>query len=222
MVDQLIFTTNLGNKYGPFGGVGGRPFTIEDVQVVGFTGRSDPYGYMDKFGVLTITKNKEYKNWTTGGTEDIVAEQLYGITPIDDGTTLPTTLRGPIERITVYSGGPKEAIWGMTVYYKGGKESNNLSGRGGKPYDFVLEPDEWINQVEYHNYQNGHEWVQGLRFGTNKRTSDVMGWGDSNTAWKCIKKEKHVLTSFMYQVIQGQGLKALGVTFTDNSVISKF
>jgi hypothetical protein len=39
-VDQLTFTTNKGNKHGPYGGGGGAPFAVSDINVGGFFGRS--------------------------------------------------------------------------------------------------------------------------------------------------------------------------------------
>ncbi|MGZ5075580.1 MAG: jacalin-like lectin [Methylobacter sp.] len=48
--DQLTFTTNLGNKYGPYGGGGGSPYSISNLKVGGFLGRSG--SYLDAFGVF--------------------------------------------------------------------------------------------------------------------------------------------------------------------------
>ena len=42
-VNQLTFTTNLGNKYGPYGGSGGKEFTLSGLNVGGFLGRSGAF-----------------------------------------------------------------------------------------------------------------------------------------------------------------------------------
>lgn len=39
-IDQLKFTTNLGNTHGPYGGGGGNPFSIPNLHIGGFFGRS--------------------------------------------------------------------------------------------------------------------------------------------------------------------------------------
>ena len=49
LVDQLTFYTNLGKKYGPYGGPGGNPFEIAGC-VGGFAGRSG--SLLDAFAVL--------------------------------------------------------------------------------------------------------------------------------------------------------------------------
>ena len=50
-VDQLTFTTNLGNVFGPFGGDGGDSFTLPDLNVGGFFGQSGDL--LDAIGVFT-------------------------------------------------------------------------------------------------------------------------------------------------------------------------
>lgn len=50
-VDQLTFHTNLGNKFGPYGGDGGSPFTLSGLCAGGFVGRSGKF--LDAFGVLS-------------------------------------------------------------------------------------------------------------------------------------------------------------------------
>ena len=47
-IDQLTFYTNLGNKHGPYGGNGGRPFSLYSLCVGGFYGKSGKY--LDSFG----------------------------------------------------------------------------------------------------------------------------------------------------------------------------
>ncbi len=39
-INQLKFTTNLGNTFGPYGGNGGTPFSISGLRIEGFFGRS--------------------------------------------------------------------------------------------------------------------------------------------------------------------------------------
>jgi hypothetical protein len=51
-IDQLTFFTNQGHKYGPYGGNGGSPFTLADLKVGGFWGRSEER--LDAFGAFTV------------------------------------------------------------------------------------------------------------------------------------------------------------------------
>jgi hypothetical protein len=53
-VDQLTFTTNKGNKFGPYGKDGGSPFSIADVRVFGFFGSSG--SSLDAIGFFTPGK----------------------------------------------------------------------------------------------------------------------------------------------------------------------
>lgn len=53
-VDQLEFHTNKGRVHGPFGKSGGQPFTITNVQVGGFFGRSG--NALDSIGFFTTGK----------------------------------------------------------------------------------------------------------------------------------------------------------------------
>jgi len=50
-IDQLTFTTNLGNKYGPYGGDGGSAFSLTNLKVGGFLGRSG--SRLDAFAVFS-------------------------------------------------------------------------------------------------------------------------------------------------------------------------
>ncbi|WP_437973996.1 jacalin-like lectin [Sorangium sp. So ce295] len=50
-VDQLKFRTSKGRVHGPYGGSGGTPFTISNVQVGGFFGRSGEE--LDSIGFFT-------------------------------------------------------------------------------------------------------------------------------------------------------------------------
>ena len=50
-IDQLTFTTNLENVFGPFGGDGGDPFSLPNLSVGGFFGRSGDL--LDAVGVFT-------------------------------------------------------------------------------------------------------------------------------------------------------------------------
>ncbi len=50
-IDQLTFTTNLGNKYGPYGGGGGSEFSLTNLKVGGFLGRSA--SRLDAFAVFS-------------------------------------------------------------------------------------------------------------------------------------------------------------------------
>ncbi|POZ59936.1 jacalin-like lectin [Chromobacterium alticapitis] len=51
-VDQLSFTTNLGNVYGPYGGSGGSAFSLSGTHIGGFFGRSgselDSVGFFNR------------------------------------------------------------------------------------------------------------------------------------------------------------------------------
>lgn len=51
-VDSLTFFTNVGNKYGPYGGSGGEPFEITDLHIGGFYGRSG--ARLDEMGGFTV------------------------------------------------------------------------------------------------------------------------------------------------------------------------
>ncbi|HLP61626.1 MAG TPA: jacalin-like lectin [Candidatus Deferrimicrobium sp.] len=55
-VDQIVFRTNMGAIFGPFGGNGGNPFSIRDIQVGGFFGRSGDF--IDAIGVFTANREK--------------------------------------------------------------------------------------------------------------------------------------------------------------------
>ncbi|MDP1772167.1 MAG: jacalin-like lectin [Methylobacter sp.] len=48
--DQLTFTSNLGNKFGPYGGNGGSAFSLPNLKVGGFLGRSG--SRLDAFAVF--------------------------------------------------------------------------------------------------------------------------------------------------------------------------
>ena len=50
-IDQLTFTTNVGRKIGPFGGGGGDPFSLPNLNVGGFFGQSGDL--LDAVGVFT-------------------------------------------------------------------------------------------------------------------------------------------------------------------------
>ena len=50
-VDQLKFSTNLGNVHGPYGGGGGDPFSLSNLHVGGFFGQSGEY--LDAVGFFT-------------------------------------------------------------------------------------------------------------------------------------------------------------------------
>jgi len=57
--DQLKFTTNLGNVYGPYGGNGGGAYTLKNLQVGGFLGRSGQF--LDAFGVFNSVVSNHKK-----------------------------------------------------------------------------------------------------------------------------------------------------------------
>ena len=51
-LDQVEFFTANGAHYGPYGGDGGKPFTISGVKVGGFFGRAGDQ--IDQFGIFTL------------------------------------------------------------------------------------------------------------------------------------------------------------------------
>lgn len=53
-IDQITFYTNLGSKFGPYGGSGGSEFSISNLYVGGFFGRCA--AYVDAIGVFTAVK----------------------------------------------------------------------------------------------------------------------------------------------------------------------
>lgn len=63
-VSQLLFVTNLGRRYGPYGKGGGKSFSIDNVKVIGFFGQS--HEYVNSIGVLSPNPK-----WTLQ--DDIVA-----------------------------------------------------------------------------------------------------------------------------------------------------
>lgn len=75
-VDQLTFYTNLGNKYGPYGGNGGTPFRLTNLCVGGFLGKSGDY--LDAIGV--------FKSGNAGGLPNAEVQNFVLQKPIIDLT----------------------------------------------------------------------------------------------------------------------------------------
>lgn len=54
-IDSLKFKTNFGREFGPYGGNGGNPFSLTDLHVGGFFGRSD--NRIDAIAVFNSAEN---------------------------------------------------------------------------------------------------------------------------------------------------------------------
>jgi len=167
-LDQITFSSNK-RTYGPFGGGGGSPFTVDfsgkalhylfgrsgsEIDQVGF-------GYGDQPAALptTIVRSAAY-----GGT---------GGNPFDD-LSAAGNLLGKITAITVRHGSEVDNI---AVSYDGQPGSNAHGGNGGTQDTFSLGSDEWVTEI---HGRSGSQLDQVQFFLNSGRVSPVYGGNGGN------------------------------------------
>lgn len=140
LLDQIKFTTNRGRVFGPYGGNGGAPFSVDfskdKLALLCFYGRSGSLIDQLGFGFGSPLPDPEVfvtRSDTAGG---------KGGGAFDHWKESKQQL-GRIMSITVRSG---TLIDGLTVNYAGGY-SYKCGGNGGSADTIYLKEDEWITDV---------------------------------------------------------------------------
>ena len=162
-LDQITFHSNK-RAYGPFGGGGGRPFTVD------FLGKALHYlfgragaeidqlgfGYGDQPPALPDTIGRSGAHGGTGGN------------PFDDLSAAGSVL-GKIKSITVRHGNQVDNI---AAVYDGWSNKTAHGGGGGNEDTFTLDDSEWLTEI---HGRSGNQLDQVWFVTSSGRTSPVYG-----------------------------------------------
>jgi hypothetical protein len=203
-LDQITFRSNK-RVYGPFGGSGGAPFTVDfggkalhylfgrsgsEVDQVGF-------GFGNQPAALPTTIVRSGAHGGTGGN------------PFDD-LSAAGNLLGKITAITVRHGSVVDDI---AASYDGQPGSNAHGGNGGNQDTFSLGPDEWVTQIRG---RSGSLLDQVQFFLNSGRVSPVYGGNGGNPFTE--NRANSVVKSFFGR--SGSQVDQLGFYFEDAKPLS--
>ncbi|XP_019058555.1 PREDICTED: myrosinase-binding protein 2-like [Tarenaya hassleriana] len=200
IITSLIFKTSKQRTSPPAGNVAGTRFVLEkdSEKIVGFHGRSA--AALDALGVyfaplspaqqpqdqekVEAQGGKGGKEWDDGGDHDGVTKIFVGIG------------RGGLQYIKF-----------DYVQLNEGPIHGTKERTFTQPFE-ITHPDEYIVSVE--GYYDDSGIIQGLRFKTNKRTSDIIGYGDDGTKFILEVKDKKIVGFHGYA---DKNLNSLGAYF---------
>jgi hypothetical protein len=198
-LDQITFRSNK-RAYGPFGGGGGSPFTVD------FSGKALHYlfgrsgaeidqigfGFGDQPPALPTTIGRSGEHGGTGGND------------FDDLQSAGTVL-GKIKSITVRHGLQVDNI---APSYDGYSGSTAHGGGGGTSDTFTLDDNEWLTEIRG---RSGAQLDQVQFFTSSGRVSPVYGGNGGNPFIE--RKDNSIIKAFFGR--SGQLIDQLGVYFDD-------
>ncbi len=198
VLDQITFRSNK-EVYGPFGGSGGHPFSLDfqGKTLLYLFGRSGAevdqiaFAYGDAPPALPITIFRSGGHGGTGGS------------PFDDLSTNGSLL-GNITSITVRHGSQVDNI---SVKYGNGP-SVAYGGSGGQAETFNLGQDEWVTEV----HGRSGEYLDQVQFFTSLGNASAIFGGNGGTAF-VEKREKSVVKAFFGR--SGEYVDQLGIYFDE-------
>ena len=198
-LDQIIFRSNK-RAYGPFGGGGGRPFTVD------FSGKALHYlfgragaeidqigfGFGDQPPTMPSTIGRSSAHGGTGGND------------FDDLHAAGTVL-GKIKAITVRHGDQVDSI---AAIYDGYTGKTAHGGGGGSEDTFTLDDDEWLTEIRG---RSGSQLDQVQFFTSSGRASQVYGGFGGNPFIE--RKDNSIIKALFGR--SGSLVDQLGVYFDD-------